>query len=412
MAEILEREGYRVKIKVGVPTEEVLKAYDAIVGEYARKLRVPGFRLGKVPKKVVVSRVGEEALMHEVRERLMDDTYPSAVKELSLLPVSARLVEGEVVMDKPFDYVVEVENYPEAQLPDWRGFVLSSQPQEVTDEMVVSALEELRRKYAEIRTVDREAREADHVVIETGESSRFPVDLTQALPHVREVLLGVKAGEEVQVPVKDDDGNELRKTQAKVIEIKEVTLPELDEEFAKTVGKDSLDEVRVSVHQSLTEQTQRDTWEAKKNEFLDWVARDMEAEIPPSLIHEEQHQLLNNMKEDLARQGVPVEDYMRGLEKEDKLGAFNEDLKSQAEQRVRRGLALERLVEELGTELSEDEWKEHLAAAARSYGVNPAEFQANMGSSGLDSLRLKLQRDKALAEAVAQLPSPEGGGVK
>ncbi|WP_276959175.1 trigger factor family protein, partial [Allomeiothermus silvanus] len=120
MAEILEREGYRVKLRVEVPASEVNKAYDAVVREYASKVRVPGFRPGKAPAKVIEARLGRESLLEEVKERLLDTSYPKAVKELELFPVGVKLLEAHLEQGQPFTYVAEVENYPEVKLPNWR----------------------------------------------------------------------------------------------------------------------------------------------------------------------------------------------------------------------------------------------------------------------------------------------------
>ncbi|AEB12169.1 trigger factor [Marinithermus hydrothermalis] len=406
MAEILEREGYRVKIKVEVPAEEVARTYESVVKEYAKRVRVPGFRPGKAPRKVIEARIGREALLAEARERLVDRTYPEAVKELELLPVSARIVEDEtspVEEGQPFTYVAEVENYPEVTLPDWQSFALEAKRVEVTEEMVAEALERLRQRYAEIVTVEREAREGDHVVIETEDGARFPVDLTRAQPHVKEALMGAKAGDEVQVPIKDEEGNVTREVRTRILEVKEVRLPELDDEFAKTAEAENLEELKGKVRESLERQADREFAQAKKDEFLDKLAQALEVEIPPSMIAEEERHLLRHLEEDLAQRGVPLRDYLKDLEKEGKLEEFKQDLRQQAERRVRRGLALEKLVEDLGVELTDEEWKEHLAALARSYGMTPAEFQRAVGPTELERQRLGLLREKALEEAVKRL---------
>ncbi len=135
--------------------------------------------------------------------------------------------------------MAEVENYPEATLPDWRGFTLEVPSPEVTEEMVEKALEELRQRYAELVPVDREAGEGDHVYVRTEEGAEFPIDLSMALPHVREALLGKRAGDVVLVPVLNEKGEKVREVRTEVLEVKALELPELNEEFAKTLEAES-----------------------------------------------------------------------------------------------------------------------------------------------------------------------------
>jgi trigger factor len=406
VAEILERSGYRVLVKVEVPAETVQSRYQAMLSEYQKRLRVPGFRPGKAPLKVVEARLGREELRAELKERLVDETYPqavAAVAELSLVPVAARVVEERLEEGQPFVYVAEVETYPEVRLPDWRGFTLEAQALEATEEMVEMALEKLRARYAELVPVERGAEEKDHVFVETEDGAQFPIDLEKALPHVREALLGKWAGEEVLVPVKDEEGRTVREVGVKVLEVKTLQVPELDEEFAKTVGAESLEELRAQVRQSLEEELRQMHLEALKEELLDKLAQGLEAEIPPSMVREEERHLLEHLAEDLARAGVRLEDYLESLKQKGEYEKFLEDLKETALVRVKKALAKEKLAEELSPELSEEEWQAYLQALARSLGTGLEGLKAELGERGLARLRAGRLQEKALEEAVRTL---------
>ena len=405
MAEILEQSGPIAKVSVEVPAEQVEKSRRDLLSAYRRSLKVPGFRPGKAPDKVIVARVGEEAFWEELRDRLIEQSYREAVRELGLAAIAARLVEGEEqpLAGAPYRYTVEVELYPEAKLPDWRSFELETAKPEIEDELVEAALADLQKRYAEIESVDRPAAAGDQLVLETDDGSQFPVELERAEEHVRQVLLGKKAGDEVEIPVLDDDGSELRRVHARVTEVKEVRLPELDDEFAKTLEAENLEELRAKVRQSLEAQAERDWREARKQELLEKMAEALEVDIPPSLIHDEEREVLRDLEENLRQQGIPLDDYLKGLEREGKLDELKEDVRKQAEMRVRRGLALEKLAEELGTGVSDEEWNEYLSAYAQRYNMKLPEFKQAVGADGLENLKLRLVRDKALAEAAAEL---------
>ena len=405
MAEIIEQSGPIAKVRVEVPAEEVEKTRRDLLNAYRRSLKIPGFRPGKAPDKVIIAKVGEDAFWEEVRDRLVENSYREAVRELGLAAIAARMVEGQEQppAGEPYVYTVEVELYPEAKLPDWRSFELETARPEIEEELVEAALQDLQKRYAEIESVERPAAEGDQLILETEGGSQFPVELERAEPHVKEVLLGKKAGDEVEIPVLDDDGSELKKVPAKILEVKEVRLPELDDEFAKTLEVESIEELRQKVRESLEAQAERDWREARKQELLEKMAEALEVDIPPSLIHDEEREVLRDLEENLRQQGIPFDDYLKGLEREGKLDELKEDVRKQAEMRVRRGLALEKLTEELVTEVSDEEWNEYLTAYAQRYNMKLPDFKQAVGEEGLENLKLRLVRDKALAEAAAQL---------
>lgn len=403
MAEILERSGYLVKVRVEVPKEKVEERYQALLRDVAKRVRIPGFRPGKAPLKVVEARIGREELLSDLKERLVEETYPLAVQELGLLPVAARVVEEELSEGEGFRYVAEVENYPEVQLPDWRSFDLQVAQEEVTEEMVDKALEELRHRYAELVPVDREAQEKDHVFVRTEEGSEFPIDLSKALPHVREALLGKRAGEVVMVPVLNEKGEKVREVRTEILEVKTLELPELDDEFAKTLEAESLEELREKVRESLKRQAEARYQEARERAFLEKLAEGLEAEIPPSMLEAEERHLLEHLAEDLARQGIPLEAYLKALEEKGEFEKFREELRQEALKRVKRSLAKERLAEELKPEVSEEEWQAYLQAVARSYGISLQELRREFGERGLARLRAAYIQDKAVKEALAKL---------
>ncbi len=404
MAEILEREGYKVKIKVEVPASQVEQTYQSVLSSYAGRVRLPGFRAGKAPAKVVEAKIGKESLLDEVKEALRDETFPKAAQELSLLPVGARVLEENLTFGQPFVYTVEVENYPEVKLPDWQSFKLDVESPQVTDEVVSRALDDLRNRYGEMVAVDREVQEKDNVFIETDDGGRFPVVMENAQPHVREALLGKKAGDEVMVPVKDGE-TVVREVKTKVLEVKALQLPELDDEFAKTVGEDNLEALVAKVRESLTAQFEREIRNAKASQLLDKLGEAIQADIPPTMLAREEQSLLESLADDLKRQKLDLNDYIAQLEKDGKLEEFRQNLTESATKRLRRSLAVEALAEELKTELSQEEFNEFLAELARSYRTTPARLQSELGRDAVARLRIQRLHDKALLEAVARIES-------
>jgi trigger factor len=404
VAEILEREGYKVKVKVEVPASQVEQTYQAVLNNYAGKVKLPGFRPGKAPAKVIEAKIGKESLLDEVKEALRDQTFPKAAQELSLLPVGARVLDESLTFGQPFVYTVEVENYPEVKLPDWQNFKLETQTPELTDEILSRALDELRSRHGEMAAVDREARLEDTVFIETDDGGRFPVVMENAQPHVREALLGRKAGDEVMVPVKDGE-TVVREVRTKILEIRALQLPELDDEFAKTVGEDSLEALTDKVRKSLLTQFEREARNAKARQLLDKLGEAIEVEIPPTMLAREEQSLLESLAEDLKQQKLALGEYIAQLEKDGKLEEFKQSLSEGAARRLRRSLAVEALSEELKSELSPQEFAEFLAELARSYRTTPERLENELGQEAIARLRTQRLHDKALFMALERIES-------
>ena len=403
MPEIVEREGWRVRVRGEVPAEEVEGAYRLLLSEYKKRVRVPGFRPGRVPDRVLEARLGREALLREVREELIERHLPEVLKALELDPVAVRKVEGELELGKPFVFEAEIENYPEVELPDWRGFELGVEEPEVGEEAVEAALQDLRRRYAEVEAKEGPAEANDLVIVVTEEGSEIPVELERAYDEVRAALLGKRAGDEAELPLFSDAGEPTGRTaKVKVKEVKAVRLPELDDEFAKTLGYETLEEARAKIKEELLRRARAQAEEARKEALLEKLAEGLKAELPPALVEAEERAVWGELAEDLAKKGVPLEDYLKSLEPE-KFEELKNDVKRSAERRVRRGLALEKLTEELGVELGEDEWKAHLEELARAYGMKPADFERALGEDGLRRLYRRRLHAKALSQAVAAL---------
>ena len=132
-------------------------------------------------------------------------------------------------------------------------------------------------------------------------------------------------------------------------------------------------------------------------------AEGLEVEIPPSMLRAEERHLLEHLAEDLYRQGISLEAYLEALKVKGELEKFQEDLRKEAEKRVRIALAREKLAEELNPEVSEEEWQAYLQAAARAYGVSVQDLRRQFGEEGLARLKERLRQDKAVQEALKVL---------
>jgi trigger factor len=414
MAEVLHRDGNKVTFKVVVPAEEVKQAFTGVYNALARQVRVPGFRPGKAPKSVLEKRVGTDYVINEVREYLVEQAYPKAVRELELVPVAANVTPGEIQEGQPFEFTVDAENYPVVTLPEWASFSLEAAQTTVSDDDVSRALEDIRQRQAAYEGVERAAEGEDLLTVEVLEGEdqgrTTPVYLERAVAPIREALLGKSAGDEVSVPLEAApeaaEGEEApapRTLRVRVVDVKAKVLPELNDEFAKALNLESLEEVRTAIRNDLEARAAQEALSNRKEEFVTKLAEGATIDIPQALIERRRHAMEHDIEHDLERQGMKLKDYRTYLEGEGKLAEFEDDLTKSATTRVRRDLALEQLSESLGTKLTDEEWKSALESYARSNRVNVAKLREMLGQDGVENFRVVVTRDKALEEALGRL---------
>jgi trigger factor len=411
MAELLERNGNKVKFKVVVPAAKVSEAFTGVMNALSRQVRIDGFRPGKAPKSVIEKRVGADFVKTEVAQYLVEQNYAGAVQELKLIPVQANVTPGTVLDGADFEFTVDAENYPEVTLPNWEGFTLEATQPTVGAEDLNKALEDVRLSRATYEQVDREAQAEDMVNVEIleGEDSgkTYPVYLERAEAGVRNALLGQSVGAEVEVTVSENqETGEATLLKVKVLDIKEKRVPEMDEAFVKSFqleGVETLDAFKERVEKDLAAQAELKGKSDRRDEFVKKLGEGAIIEVPEVMITRRREAMEQDLARDLEQQGITLEAYKQYLEAEGKLEEFENDLMDGARNRVRNDLALERLAEVLETKLTDEEWQQALSNYARSNRVSVPNLVKALGNEGVENFRVVATRDKALESALSKL---------
>jgi trigger factor len=414
--QLLEKEAVRAKFSVSVPATEVDRAFDKTLRTLARQVKVPGFRPGKAPRGVLLKRIGEDALAQEVRDELLETYYPQALRELKLTPLHAHFQAHEPKEGEDYRFEVEVELLPEVTLPPLDEIVIDSEVPPLTEAMVEASIERLRFDHATLIPVERPAQAGDVVTIETLDKesgtptgSTMPIDLERVSPELGDQLVGRSIGDELELVLgpsaAGDEGDESEggePTRIKVIvrDVQEREKPEPGDEFAKTLGFDSWDEVDAQVRKSIEVQLEREGFAAQREEFIDKLVAQSTLELPKVLIENRKRQLLGNLQRELDERGHTLKAYMRDLEHKGEREAFERELQEAAERDVRRDLVLEKLVELRGTTLSDDVFNEALQQLAAQQRVEVARLKRELGEVGLKNYRFLLTRNKAVREAL------------
>ncbi|PNY81103.1 trigger factor [Deinococcus koreensis] len=409
MAELMNRDGNKVEFKVSVPAAEVNRAYDQVWAGLSRDVRVPGFRPGKAPRKVIESRVGKGYVEQEVRDRLLQTHYTQAARELKLSLVDATIDPRPLSSGQAFEFTVKGETYPEVKLGDWRSAQLSSTSPEITDEVLERTLSDLQERNATFESVERPIEATDQVTIEEqGEDGgTYPVYLDVAEAHVREALLGKAKGDTVEITVPahqhGDHEHPEHTVTVKIADVKTKQLQALDDAFASSLNFESLERLRTDLKAELERRATQEGDTARREEFVTHLVEGMQVEIPQALLDRRREAMLEEIQDDLGRQGVKWGEYESFMKEQNKLDDFMADLAKNAETRVRRDLALEQLAEDLKVQVSDAEFNQTMTALAQANGLTPDALSKQLGPNGINSYYTSLVREKGLQQALSQL---------
>lgn len=422
MAELISKEGNKVQFKVSVPAAEVNRAHDQVWAALARDVRVPGFRPGKAPRKVIEGRVGKDYVQAQVRDRLLDTAYPQALRELGLNLVEASIDPQDIKSGEAFDFTVTGETYPEVKLGDWKQHQVKAQAPEITDEVLEQTLNDLRERNATFEKAERPIEAADQVTIQelgeegSEEGGTYPIYLDMAEEHVRSALMGKNAGDVVEITVPahqhGDHEHPEHTVRVKVTDVKTKKLQDLNDEFAGSLNYDSMDKLRTELRGELERRAQQEGENLRREEFVDALVEGMTVEIPEALIRSRREGMMAEIQDDLRRQGVSWKEYETFMREQGKLEEFEADLTKNAEVRVRRDLALGQLAQDLDVNVSEMEFNQTLTMLAQSNGMQPQQLVDQLGQQGLQSYYGSLLRERGLQRALAQLTGEDKQGEK
>lgn len=462
-AQLVEKNAVHATLKVTVPSETVDAAFERVLATLSRQVRVPGFRPGRAPRGVLIRRIGEEALAEEVRDALVDEAYPDAVRQLQLTPVHAHFHAESPVQGQAFAFEVHAELFPEVTLPELAGLSVDAKRRSVDDDMMADAIRQLRRENATLAPVDRGIEATDWVLLESlanasdapsgddataptgdapeapatdvgptdaspaeagaedtddGAASSFPVDLETAGEELRDQLLGAAIGAVVELKLTDEverdaEGNPtLRTMRVKVRDVKAKELPEADDEFAKQLGVEDWSEVETRVRESLTAQLEREDYDQQRDELVTKLVDGTSFEVPPTLVQRRKRSLLEDLVGDLRRQGITLERYLQRLEERGTKDEFEQELDEAAQRGVRRDLVLDRLLEVRGTRLDEAEFDQAVKHLATQRRQDVGRFLQEMGQEWLENYRYLLARDKAVRELLAEVTGEPAPGMR
>jgi trigger factor len=406
----------KVRLTVEVPGHDVQHAVEHAASDLSASVKVPGFRKGKVPMPVLISRIGRERLYSEAVESHIGGWFRSAVAGTRIRPVTQPEYEYDLPTgsDDDFSFTATVGVQPKVEVADWTALEVPAADAEVPPELVDRQLEEYRFAVAELAPVEgRPAQEGDTVVADLvsagGEAQRdYVVELGagRVLEELEEALVGMSPGETREVEYELADG-ERATVEVTLKELKEKILPPLDDELARAASEfDTLAELRADVEAKIRAQLEEEVETQFRAAVADALVDASRIEPSESLVVARTSELLTGLARSLERRGISPETYFAVSNQTPQ--QLEERLRAEAARSVARELALEAAAEKAGIEVTDDELRAFVREHAEADGDDADEVIEQVFAGGRhellrEDLRLRKALDRVAAE-VTRIP--------
>lgn len=404
------------KLTIEVSAAEFEKALEDAFLKNKNKISVPGFRKGKVPRQMVEKMYGPEIFYEDAANALIPDAYSKALDECEEDIVSSPEIDvTQIEKGKSFIFTATVALKPEVKLGKYKGVKVEATEVTVTDEEVDAKIEKERENNARtIEVTDRSVKDGDMTVLDFegfvdgvafdgGKGENYPLTIGSGafIPGFEEQLVGAEIGKEVEVNVtfpEDYQAEELKGKAAvfkcTIKEIKEKELPALDDEFASEVSEfDTLEEYKKDVKETLTIEKEKAAREAKEAAVIDAIIADSDMDIPEAMVTTQQKQMIDEFAQRMQMQGLSMEQYFQFTGAT--LDKMMEQVKPQAETRIKSRLVLEAVAAKEGIEATEEDYEEEIKTMAEVYQMEPDKIKEMLPEKSVKGIKEDIAVKKA-----------------
>jgi trigger factor len=427
------QEDHQIQLNVELDADPFEKAKRQAARKIAKKVKIPGFRPGKAPYNVILRHVGEGAVVEEAMDILIDDIYPKVLDEAEITPYGPGNLEEVESLDPPtFKFMVPLA--PEVELGDYKALEIAYEVPKVETEEIDAQIDELRQQQAITEKSEDPAKEgdrvfyqvsADRVEIEEGEEAeiipnRFNSTIIEAKgeeqnqwPYVgfSQNLLGMSIDEEKDVVYtypEDHFEEDLQSVEAvfhiTVTNVQTVSLPEVDDEFAKTASDfDTIEELRADIEESIKAQKEQEYDSEYNDKVIGSLVEQSTVKFPPQMLENEKKDMISNLEYRLSQQGINHDLYLqiRGITEEE----FQEEMEPLAENRIKNGLVLAEVakLEELEIDQQQLAAETGRTVDIITRGMTPKDAKDFQKSGNLWNLMNNIMADMMTQQSMAYL---------
>lgn len=405
------------KLTVEASAEELGKAIESAYQKQKNKISIPGFRKGKVPRKMIEQMYGKGVFYEDAANELIPKAYAEALEECEEEIVSRPSIEvTQIEEGKPFIFTATVALKPEVSLGKYKGVQIEKISTEVTDEEVDAEINKERESNArEINVEDRAVKDGDMTILDFegfvdgvafagGKGENYPLTIGSGafIPGFEEQLIGAELNKEMEVNVTFPENYQAEELKGKaavfkctVKEIKEKELPELDDEFASEVSEfETLAEYREDVKKKLAEKKETEARDKKEEAVIEAIIADAKMDIPDPMLETQQGQMVEDFAQRLSMQGLTLEQYYQftGLDNEKML----EQVKPTALKRIQSRLVLEAVAKAENMTTDDADYDKEVARLAEIYQMEEDKVKEMLGEREKKELMLDVLVKKAV----------------
>lgn len=410
-----------VALTIQVPPEDVQKAIDSVFNQYAKRTTVPGFRPGKAPRHLIKRFIDEERVREMALDQSLTNAYRDALKQANVSPYphaepQVELPEEELKPEEGFSFKATVALQPKVELGSLEGLSARRVVVQIADEDVDKELERWRERVATFEKTDEPAQDGDRIramVHVTVDGKLIPemhlhdptlMQVGSNLEGFDEGLRGLKAGEEktfeFTYPEDSEDeelGGKTAVAEIQCVDVMRRTVPEADDEFAKKVGFDTLDELKGRVKEMLQAQADAVADQEVNGALIDEVVSRATVHFPDEMLDREVSERMAELIRDLQRQGAQLEDYLAHRKIE--LADLQAELREQSQRTVTNTLVLLDLARENGITITERDVEDEIKRRAEAEGVKTSALRRSLNDSG----EINGVRDRIFFRKIADL---------
>lgn len=407
----------RVRINVEVPFAELEPDFQRAYKELAKQVRLPGFRPGKAPAKLLEARIGREAMLDQIVNDALPSRYGQAVAESDVQPLGRPNIEvTKKEYGQDLQFTAEVDIRPKISPPDLSALTVSVDPIEIGEDDVDAELQSLRTRFGTLTAVDRPVAVGDVVSIDlsaTVDGEDIPNAAAEGLSRevgsgrliagLDDAVVGLSADESrvftAKLAAGEHAGQEAQVT-VTVRSVKERELPEPDDEFAQLASEfDSIDELRASLSDQVRQAKRAQQAEQIRNATIDALLEQVDVPLPESYVQAQfdsvLHSALSGLNHDEARFNELL------VEQGSSRAAFDAEARTASEKDVKRQLLLDALADELQVQVGQDDLTERLVTTSRQYGIEPQQlFGYLQERNQLPTMFADVRRELAIRAAV------------
>ena len=419
-----KKDNNKIEVKVTVDQEQVQQEFNNIYRELSQKVKIPGFRSGRVPTNILEMNLGKEYIDQQVAEKLIKESYVEAIDKSKLDPIDVPKIDlVQIDKEKPFIYTMNLEVKPDIQLPKLDDIKIDKKLPKVSEKEINEDLERIRESHGKlVEVTDRESKNGDFLIIDfetladgkplpDGKKEKQMIQLGDRIPkEFNENLVGLKPGDEKEVKMKIPKNVDEKKMAGKeliykvtLVDIKEKELPALDDEFAKTAGDyKNLDELKQHIKKQLEERAKYQAENDFSENLMEKVAEKCSFEVPEVLINKQVESMLDNLKEDLKNRNMTLESYYEMIKADE--SKVKKEYSSLAEKQIKKELIIDKIIQDDKITATEEDLNNKIKEIAESTNQKPLKVRAMFEKNKtLDNLKEQIKRAKVVEKLSRQV---------